>query len=275
MTVIQQKFTHNRGLATGLALLGFTAGTVLAPMLFNYLLNTYGLFGSLLLQAGIYAHSFIFIWAFQSPKCYMQSISRSYQDKVAHNETSADVMHNESSDDVFQNKTSEKVTQNTSSHSTIESEPSDKVIHIHSSDSEMNTSSNRSTWASFCGMLMDFSICRDVKYVLYVFVRLLWFFCRFCLGTHIVNAATLLGVGLTEARYLPSVIGISNLVLRCFSTVVLNFRCLNKEVYFSLGIVCVTTACFLAASAKDYAYLVAAMVMVGCNEGQCFIMIKY
>jgi hypothetical protein len=224
MTIVQQKFTHNRGLATGLALLGFTAGTVLAPFLFDYWLTVYGLFGSLLLQAGIYAHSFVFIWAFQSPRRYMQSITDKDQDNVVHDE---------------------------------------------SPDPELNASKRpgKSRWKSFCERLVDFSICEDPTYVLYVFVRLLWFFARFCLGTHVVNAATMLGIGLREARYLPSIIGISNLVLRCFSTLVLNFSFINKEMYFSAGIVCVTVACFLAATANEYTYLVAAMALLGCNEG--------
>ena len=54
VTIIQQCFTYNRGLATGISSLGFTASTILGPVLAEYFLTEYSFPGALLLHGTIF-----------------------------------------------------------------------------------------------------------------------------------------------------------------------------------------------------------------------------
>ena len=54
LTTVQQCFPYNRGLATGISSLGFTAGTILGPVLAEYFLTEYSFPGALLLHGTIF-----------------------------------------------------------------------------------------------------------------------------------------------------------------------------------------------------------------------------
>ena len=73
---MQQCFPHNRGLATGISTLGYTAGTVLTPILVEFFLQTYGLSGALLLHGAIFVQGIAFAAFMKSPSEFIQ------QDKV-------------------------------------------------------------------------------------------------------------------------------------------------------------------------------------------------
>ena len=54
--ITQKHFSHNRGIATGISLLGYSSGNIVGPYLINYLLEHYGWRGTLLILAAILAH---------------------------------------------------------------------------------------------------------------------------------------------------------------------------------------------------------------------------
>ena len=71
-SIVQQSFPHNRGLATGISTLGYTAGTVLSPILVEYLLQAYGLSGALLIQGAIFVQGIAFAAFMRSPSEFIQ-----------------------------------------------------------------------------------------------------------------------------------------------------------------------------------------------------------
>ena len=59
MTLLQQYFDKNMGLAVGVAFSGVGMGQIVGPPLFVYLVGEYGLKGTLLIWAGIQSHHFL------------------------------------------------------------------------------------------------------------------------------------------------------------------------------------------------------------------------
>ena len=54
--IVQHHFSHNRALASGLAMLGFSIGNIVGPRITEQLLEAYGWKGTLLIMAGLMAN---------------------------------------------------------------------------------------------------------------------------------------------------------------------------------------------------------------------------
>lgn len=65
--IIQQRFDRYRGLATGLAVIGFSLGNITGPPLVEYLLKHYLVRGTLALLGAIQAHRLPLAFQFHTP----------------------------------------------------------------------------------------------------------------------------------------------------------------------------------------------------------------
>ena len=71
-TIIQQHFTHNRGLTTGIAALGFSGGVLLGPIMVEYFLSEYSLTGAFLFLGAFTLHDIACGMMLISPRSMLQ-----------------------------------------------------------------------------------------------------------------------------------------------------------------------------------------------------------
>ena len=98
-------------------------------------------------------------------------------------------------------------------------------------------------------------------------MRFTWLACKYGVANHSVTAAVTKGIPIERAVYLPSILGLGNLLLRMLSTVVLNIKAFNRDVYFLVGILSCMSAALIAALASSFESMAVVMALVGMNEG--------
>ena len=66
--IIQQHFNRNRSIATAISMIGKSLGQVVGPLLIQYLIDSFGWRGALLILSAIFLHTFTFSLAFRPPR---------------------------------------------------------------------------------------------------------------------------------------------------------------------------------------------------------------
>jgi len=66
--IIQQRFNKHRSLATGISVMGYSVGNFIGAPMTQYLLNSYGLRGTLALLGAMESHRIPLALQFRSPK---------------------------------------------------------------------------------------------------------------------------------------------------------------------------------------------------------------
>ena len=267
-TIVQQKFTTNRGLATGAATLGLSLGSLVHPAVTKYLLNQFGLRGTLLIQGAICYHGALLCFAFKSPRKYKEQIGQkkdlkksittvpSVSERVDHlpstdkGHTNHDIdIHNGIVDKCHGSNT------NTSFQNTYTTKTATKQAKYH-------------LWKDYFRKMLDFSPMKNVCFVICVVHYLLAWMSKFGILTHMVTCAKLRGIPAEDAAYLMSIIGLGNLVARIISPFLMNIPRMDPVWVLFVSAVFVAASAFGTAFAHTYNGLTVCAVMLGFGDGK-------
>ena len=115
--------------------------------------------------------------------------------------------------------------------------------------------------------MADFTLLKEAMFLLFILYSALTNTARITMITQIVSASIHSGSSPKESAYLPTIMGFANLVLRLFSTVVMNFKWFNPLWYTCAGSVCMALSAFVAAFTSSYPIFALSMVLLGVYEG--------
>ena len=116
--------------------------------------------------------------------------------------------------------------------------------------------------------MFNFSLLNEPVYVLSSLFMVLAYSNRVVILSQTVSAAVHKGHTYKESAYLLTIMGITNLVCRLISSVVMNLKCLNPMWYSCVGALSLTGAGFVMAFAHSYPMFVCGGILMGGFEGE-------
>ena len=113
----------------------------------------------------------------------------------------------------------------------------------------------------------DFTLLKQTKFLVLILYATLTRIARIAMTTQIVSASIHSGSSPKESAYLPTIMGFANLVLRLFSTIIMNFKWFNPLWYTCAGSVFMALSAFVAAFTSSYPMFALSNVLLGVYEG--------
>jgi hypothetical protein len=252
-TIVQQLFTHNRGLANGVLALGFALGGIVHPLYVTPLMDRFGLFGLLLIQGGLSLNILVFAYALK-PEVSASS------DTVTGNNVPRGTHfvvkeHNESQIQLKQNDRKE--------HPTNTNNASDDQ---HESDT--HTRAKCTQMQNCCRDILDFSPLTNISYTLCTMHFFLLWMSRLGMTSHLVSAARLQGVSHDKSAFLNSILATGTMVTRLLLVILMNFHWMNPVLLSGFAALSTSIGGFLVAYFTSYDVFALSAVLVGIGDGE-------
>ncbi|KAK2138233.1 hypothetical protein LSH36_3501g00008, partial [Paralvinella palmiformis] len=249
VTTIQRLFNRNRGLATGVAGLGFPIGVIIHPLHAQLFLDLYGVSGVFLMHGAISFHALIFAFALKTPPRLRQV---SQDDAGKHNYDNKDDhigdCHDDDDDDDGNGDDGGGKKLQPDNCNLKQASPKKAKCHKLS---------------NYFRQLVDFSILRNAVFALTVIHYTLLWQVRLGVVTQIVNCAKFRGIPVNEASHLLSLSGLISLCMTVVSAVVMNSSCLNPALYSGLAALCLASSAFGCAFSHSYATFCGSAAVLG------------
>ena len=254
VTTIQRLFNRNRGLATGVAGLGFPIGVIIHPLHAQLFLDLYGVSGVFLMHGAISFHALIFAFALKTPPRLRQV---SQDDAGKHNYDNKDDhigdCHDDDDDDDGNGDDGGGKKLQPDNCNLKQASPKKAKCHKLS---------------NYFRQLVDFSILRNAVFALTVIHYTLLWQVRLGVVTQIVNCAKFRGIPVNEASHLLSLSGLISLCMTVVSAVVMNSSCLNPALYSGLAALCLASSAFGCAFSHSYATFCGSAAVLGFADGK-------
>jgi hypothetical protein len=275
---IQEKFSHNRGLATGMLSVGNALGSMVHPFHTILLLDLYGLFGLLLIHGALSYQMVLYSFAYtsdvrQSPKTLDQE-TKLHKNGILSQPNGLSVVGTgtESRENTDINKYNETLYAGPRSNNglprTCNGAPPVDAQKRDNIPSNKRSQNGGLSFKSYCKEILDFSMLHNPSYILSILLILLLFMVRLGMQTHIVNAALLYNISSDKAAYLLSITSFGNLVGSISCSIVVNFRWMNYELFICFGAVLLSICAFLPAWNTSYTSLAVSASLLGIGDGK-------
>lgn len=298
-SIVQQRFTYNRGFATGIASLGFSVGAVINPLHTLFFLRTFAVRGTLLIHAGLALHTLVFSLALKSPKSFREQTNTS--SAVEKSPSQLDDVQDEcrpirletvpTKSDNTNNylDASEEVPMENTEFKTCEEQPHDLGSEIiiqepfpnEIADKKPNKTDvasrlrrffvDNETAKIYFRKMFDFTLLRKGTFVLAVLHFFLLWMARLSIMAQLVSCAIRRGIGEDAAAYLISISGFGNLLMRIIAAVLMNFSWMNPVLFSGVASVAVMTSGILAAFSETYLMFSMTAALMGISEGRNYV----
>lgn len=290
--IVQQYFEKNRALASGLSLMGFSIGQIIAAPPFQYLITTYTWRGFMLIYGALSLNVFAVGQLLRSPpsvhydtgknpeKEHYATISKS--DTIVHYESSTESAH------IIRNKETDPVLEITSHSGSTEiiSKETDPILEITSHNNK--NKENQSNYQSVeCGKpshkienhrkqsiyedIKDFSLLKNPSFQLFGWGTFCFNTAVLIFNMHLPSRAFYYGISSKMVSFLPLALSVGAVTARLLTSLIANRPCCNRSLVYSLGMLLYGICIILASPGTDFISMVCFSFVAGFFQSKYFL----
>ena len=237
IVIVQQYFNRKRAVASGLSLLGISFGNILTGPLVQWLIDTYGWRGTLIILSGISLQNLAFAATYRPVNVKPRKVNaRSHQGEESIEKQGGEMT----------------------------------IVDNQKPDDEAVITPCQSLCMRFKDRLCDFSIFRNPALSMCLVGSFLMAQGLTAFTTHNPSRAVVYGVTRDQAAWLVSYSAIASLVTRFLVSFIANMRCVNRVLLYSDCTTIAGAGFMLNTLAVDFPTIVAFTVTMGALYGKDF-----